>query len=38
MIHQSYFQSGVDKQKNSADFRFDEPKSGPVLSLKWYFT
>ena len=29
---QSDFQSGVDKQKKSADFRFDGPKSGPVLS------
>ena len=29
---QSDFQSGVDKQKKLADFRFDGPKSGPVFS------
>ena len=31
---QSDFQSGVDKQKKSADFRFHWSKSGPVYMLK----
>ena len=30
---QSDFQSGVDKQKKSADFRFHGSKYGPVLML-----
>ena len=31
---QSDFQSGVDKQKKSADFRFHGSKYGPVFILK----